>query len=313
MNEDFTVQGSESWKNYRLDKIGGSESGVVMGLSPYKTPLQLYNEKKGITPPEEQNFAMQQGIDLEPIAREAYEKETGLPVLPTVLTHSELNYMLASLDGITFDNQIILEIKCGRTAFKQAKDGVIPDYYMAQLQHNMYVAGAKVAHYYCFNPDSQDVQNQIEAIFGEDNIKPEYETVLMTVERDEKFIELMLEAEEFFAECLKTNTPPPPTEKDVIEITDLDLSSDSLAVLKELESSYENIKAEEKRLSDLKKMAIKIADGRSIKYGKLQLRMSIRKGSIDYPKLIEKECPDCDVELYRKKSSCSWALSIKES
>ena len=52
---------------------------------------------------------MRHGTDTEPAARAAYESQTGNVMQPQVLEHKGYS---ASLDGITFDHDLIVEIKC---------------------------------------------------------------------------------------------------------------------------------------------------------------------------------------------------------
>jgi putative phage-type endonuclease len=42
-----TGMSHEDWLGYRKDGIGASESGIIMGLSPYKASIQLFYEKIG--------------------------------------------------------------------------------------------------------------------------------------------------------------------------------------------------------------------------------------------------------------------------
>ena len=42
------VTHSEEWYKFRLENgIGGSESGIVLGISPYKSRIRLFHEKIG--------------------------------------------------------------------------------------------------------------------------------------------------------------------------------------------------------------------------------------------------------------------------
>jgi hypothetical protein len=52
---------------------------------------------------------MRHGSELEPVARAAYERQTGLVMQPLVVVEGEYS---ASLDGITLAGERILEIKC---------------------------------------------------------------------------------------------------------------------------------------------------------------------------------------------------------
>src|SRR5687767_1350487 len=62
----------------------------------------------------------------------------------------------ASLDGITLDGQTLLEVKVpfqGRSsqAWQAAAANEVPEPYFFQLQHQLMVAGASVAHLYVFD------------------------------------------------------------------------------------------------------------------------------------------------------------------
>lgn len=71
------VQGSAEWLAYRRSVRNASESAALLGLSPWMTPYQLWRVKTGrFEPPVTQ--AMQRGTELEPLARQAYEAQTGL-------------------------------------------------------------------------------------------------------------------------------------------------------------------------------------------------------------------------------------------
>ena len=72
------------------------------------TPYQLWLLKTGrsetlVT------HAMQRGTEMEPLARAAYEEQTGLVMQPLVLDAGDYS---ASLDGMTLEGDLILEIKC---------------------------------------------------------------------------------------------------------------------------------------------------------------------------------------------------------
>lgn len=52
---------------------------------------------------------MQHGTQLEPKARAAYEEQAGSVMQPLVLTEGDYS---ASLDGITLEGDLVVEIKC---------------------------------------------------------------------------------------------------------------------------------------------------------------------------------------------------------
>ena len=68
MAKEYEVQRSEAWKIWRRSHLGSSESSIVMGVNPWKTILELYHEKTSdLEIPENSNFAMRRGVELEPL------------------------------------------------------------------------------------------------------------------------------------------------------------------------------------------------------------------------------------------------------
>ena len=78
------AQGSPEWHAYRLSRRNASESAAVLELSPWMTPYQLWLVKTGRSETRV-THAMQRGTDLEPLARAAYEDQTGRVMQPLVL------------------------------------------------------------------------------------------------------------------------------------------------------------------------------------------------------------------------------------
>jgi predicted phage-related endonuclease len=91
---------------------------------------------------------MQRGRELEPAARAAYEQLTGLVMEPLVLVDGEYS---ASLDGMTLDGSLILEVKApvrgqGSELWKEVQAGQLPEHYFWQVQTQLMVSAAKLAH-----------------------------------------------------------------------------------------------------------------------------------------------------------------------
>jgi putative phage-type endonuclease len=194
-------QGSPEWLAYRLAKRNASESAAVMGLSPWMTPYQLWLAKTG----RQQTLvtaAMQRGTDLEPLARRVYEEQTGLVMQPLVL---EAGSYSASLDGMTLEGDLVLEIKCPvrgtRSELWQAvTSGEVPEHYRVQVQHQLMVSGAQTAHLWVFD--------------GERGL-------LHSLERDEVLMERLQAAWDGFQRHLADDTPPVLTAADTVVRTDL--------------------------------------------------------------------------------------------
>lgn len=137
-------QGSKEWLEARKAGIGSSDAAAAIGVSKWKTPIQLWEEKtKGIIETEN-NWYMARGKALEPLIRQHYANETGEEVknMHGVLCHPEHKWMLASLDGYT-DSGKLLEIKTATTKHGWGEAGTdqIPGEYLVQVMHAMIVTG----------------------------------------------------------------------------------------------------------------------------------------------------------------------------
>jgi putative phage-type endonuclease len=128
----------------RSKGIGGSDVAPILGLSPWKTAYQVYQEKIGESDGVPDNPQMAYGRMMEPTIRQWYSNETGrsVTVPETVLAHPKHPFVLGSLDGITQDRRVI-EIKTARSGSDWGEPGTdqIPTYYMPQVQQYMMVTG----------------------------------------------------------------------------------------------------------------------------------------------------------------------------
>ncbi len=120
-------QRSDEWFAARLGKVTASKVKDVMskgrGSAPSATRnnymMHLLCERLTGVPGGEdlsRKPAVQRGIELEPIARSAYEVDAGVMTLETgLITHPRIPMMGASPDGLV-GNDGMLEIKCPNTA-----------------------------------------------------------------------------------------------------------------------------------------------------------------------------------------------------
>lgn len=130
----------------RRQGIGGSDAAVVVGLSPFKTPYQLYLEKRGEAPPDDEDtLAMKFGSLLEEPIVQHYCDVTGRAVRRQPLTfHDEHQFMLANIDRQILNDSRgpgILEVKTTNDWTGRSIHGVedIPDHYYLQAQHYLAV------------------------------------------------------------------------------------------------------------------------------------------------------------------------------
>lgn len=279
-------QGSKEWHDLRRNKIGASDCPVVMGIDPWKSPYQLFQEKFGLLEVPD-NYAMRRGRELEPLAREEFHKATGITVEPDVRFHPELGWMMASLDGISTDGKEAVEIKCpspDSLTFKLAVDGKVPDHYNAQIQHQMAVLGLNTMFYFVFDGATG---------------------IVLEIKRDDAFIDNIYEKETAFWNRLRNFDPPELIEKDYREIASdewnrwVNVYNEADALLKD---------AEEKK-EQARKALIDLSNGLNSKGNGLTLTKYVRRGTIDYSAIPE--LSGKDLEPYRKKPSETWRITTK--
>jgi putative phage-type endonuclease len=177
-------QGSSVWLDWRRGGIGASDAPVIMGVSPWMDAETLWLEKTGRQSGRPSSFAMRRGQILEPQARTLYIQRTGIHVAPLCLEHGERRWMRASLDGISDDGRVVLEVKCpGAADHAVAQRGAVPPKYVPQLQHLLAVAGAPVCHYWSYRDG--------EGVLVEVAPDPAYAARL--AEREEEFWRLVVE------------------------------------------------------------------------------------------------------------------------
>ncbi len=94
----------EEWLAYRRKGIGGSDAAAVLGISPFRTGVDLYYDKLGQSvEDDEQNWvAKEMGAQLEDLVARIFAKKTGLAVcpMPVMFQHAEHPWMLADVDRL---------------------------------------------------------------------------------------------------------------------------------------------------------------------------------------------------------------------
>lgn len=145
----------EEWLEVRRKGIGSSDAAAAVGLSPYKSQLELWMEKTGRDEglpkpdPHDETSPLYWGTLLEPIVAAHYTKRTGHKVrrVNAVLQHSTEPWMLANIDReVMGDEQVqILECKtAGLNGARLWKEGV-PEYVQLQVLHQLAVTGKRAA------------------------------------------------------------------------------------------------------------------------------------------------------------------------
>lgn len=184
---------TEAQKVARRRGIGGSDVSSVFSLEPYGCKLKLFHDKTGVKPDfESMNGNMERGIYLEDIACAIYEQISGntLKSMPQ-LADKVYPWMLANVDRmIETTGRKVLEVKCpSRDSFYRMKTEGVPDYYILQGQHYMYVTKAESMEYAIFCADTWEME-------------------IVPVERDDVLINKIIEQEKLFWEQKEAGIAP---------------------------------------------------------------------------------------------------------
>lgn len=276
------MQQTEEWLELRRSKLGASDAPVIMQVSPWKTPLQLWEEKIGLRKNEFKTSSMQRGLDMEEEARNKFQEATGLSVKADIAFHPKISWMMASLDGIDDSRKNIVEIKCvNRNDHAQALSGSIPEKYFPQVQHQLAVCELEMAYYFSYSPDN---------------------FALIQVYRDDSFINKMIKKETEFWECIQDFVPPPLMERDYILKDDPQWSEAASRWI----FASQKLKDLEKEEKLAREELLSLSQNQNVMGSGIKLTRMLRKGNVEYNKIPELEA--VNLEVYRKKPVEYWRI-----
>lgn len=267
-------QNSQEWLEFRRSKIGASDAPIIMGVSPYKSPKQLLNEKRSGVSSTVMHAGIQAGKDLEPYALSLLNAEKGLKMEPLVCQSDEYEFMIASYDGYDLEANVACEIKVPNLADHQlAVNGKVPEKYYPQLQHQMLVSNLKSI-IYCSYRD--------------------LEIAIVIVERDEAYLKSLIAKEKHFYECMQD-------EDNLSSIyEENNLLDDLFFKLQEFKAEKkELIRVLEDKEEKLKEAILALVGQRETKTYKTTVR-KIYRTTYDYKKMAEDY--KCNLEPYKKES-----------
>jgi predicted phage-related endonuclease len=126
--------------------IGGSDARIIMG-GDERALLRLWQEKRGEVEPEDLsgNLIVQLGLATEKLNRRWYEVNTGHAItdVQRQVRHPTVRWMCATLDGRVEATGAVFEAKF-MLPWSFSEEAAA-EKYMAQLQHNMWVAASRAA------------------------------------------------------------------------------------------------------------------------------------------------------------------------
>lgn len=274
-------QNTPEWLSYRRNRIGASDASSIMGIG-FMTPNQLFYNKLGLYDPFISK-AMNKGQELEPMARDCFIRDIGVNVEPVVVEHEERPWQMASLDGISKDRKLFVEIKTGgETVLNMAKEGKIPEKYFCQIQHQLEVTGLEKCFYYFFD--------------GERGYPIE-------IKRDDDYIQRLVEAEKKFWDGLQNFEAPPLTDKDRV--------TRETAEMKKLAAEWleitERIKTYTAREKEVRELMLKECEYQNSIGGGVTLTKVVRQGNVDYKAIAQLK--DMDLNPYRKEPTEFWRVA----
>lgn len=187
---------TKEWLEARRQGVCGSDASIVLGINPYRSILQLWEDKTGRIPVEEtENEYTYFGHVMEPVIKKEFMKRTGLKVRVKnyILQSEKYPWMLADIDGTVKKGDGTFALFEAKTATEYKKDiwkERVPEEYYAQVQHYLCVTGFYKA-YVC-------------AVVGGNSY------FCHEIRRDEPYIRMLVEKETLFWQCVVTDTEPLP-------------------------------------------------------------------------------------------------------
>lgn len=295
------------WLEWRRQGIGASDSPAIMGVSPYKTILQIYEDKISTEAPVEiSSRIMEKGNELEPVARKQFAahfnllNDTDETFEPKLVTLEEFPFMKASLDGCSKNGKIIVEIKLqGKENHVRLAEGQklnLPDGksyirldYWTQMQHQFICSGAEEGYLCSINDTVLDAKK--------------LDVKWIKILPDREYQKLHFRSCVHFWDCVQNKTPPQPGGDDLLPLTGMD---DKIKLWKKLKLKIEN---EEEELESLRKEILaKVTHPKMYACG-VTITEVEKQGSVDYKKIPELK--GVDLEKYRKASSKYYKMDIK--
>lgn len=181
-------QNSDEWHEMRSLHITASDMPIIMSENPWINKHKLWKQKMGLIEGPFQNQRMVEGSRLEEYARDYFSKRQNCTYSPKVVVSRASPFIMASLDGLDASCSKVLEIKCGEKSHEYAKKGEIPRYYYGQLQCQLYVTELDRLDYLSYRSDD--------------------DVVVLSVNRDDEYIETMVKKAKEFYDCLTSFKEP---------------------------------------------------------------------------------------------------------
>lgn len=184
----------------RTQFIGGSDVAAILGLDPYKTRLQVYEEKVGIGEPFEGNIHTRRGTRLEEVAAEEYMTKHGVKLIRINkrIVNPRYPFITARIDRRVVGARKVVEFKCPSLgSFSKMKREGLHEGYIAQLHSYLGTTGFEEGAWGIFCADLWDLLD-------------------IEVEQDPKLVrDIEKQLAAFWDEHILKRVPPPADDADL--------------------------------------------------------------------------------------------------
>ncbi len=232
----------------RATFLGGSDAAAVLGISPWRTPLDVYLEKVGGAPrgefDESRLRAIARGKRMEPYVLDLLAEETGLQIIARNRRYmdNEFPFLACEVDaeddaGENIEIKTVSPFKA-REWGEEATDE-IPVHYTAQAMHGLMITGRPVCIF--------------GVLIGGDDLR------VYRVERDDETIH-HLRAKEvaFWREHVQKRIPPEPSSaQDILWLYGKD-SGTAIEASIEIKEAVQELKQLNERIKELGSQADKL-------------------------------------------------------
>lgn len=291
----------------RRTYLGGADIAAILGVSPYRTRLDLYLDKvegsQPVTDPAKQKI-LERGKRLEPYVLDMLSAEHGVQIVArnNRYLHPDYSFIAAEIDAETSDGRNV-EAKTAsdfysRRMWGEAGTDEIPVYYTAQCMHGMMVRPAP--------------STLLPVMLGIDDFR------VYNVERDDQLIEEIRQAEVDFWGMIQRREPPAPTtESDLLRLFpahDTEMVQASDEVFRKYQKLKDLLKRQKMLESDIEDLQLELKmvmqDAGALKFGANMLatwrKQDTKRFDIDsfrtkYPALAERYTKTTSSRVFRTR------------
>ena len=294
-------QRTDAWLRWREQGITATESAVILGLSPFKTPWRLWAEKVHRAVPENLDAIPQVrfGREHEDHVRHLFESAHGIFVAPACAEMDGNDAIFrASFDGLTIED-VPVEIKCpGRNTLEDvASRGTGSDayrLYSVQVQHQIMVSGAAHGWLVFYRPEDESL-------------------IEFDIPRDEELIARIRSEGRAFWEnhVVKRREPAMDPGRDVYfpqgeaAAAWAGAAGDYLALEREIRDAAKRLAELRESQGRVKDEIARLMGGHLIaEFAGVRVKRTMRAGAVDYDALLQaKGIPPAEKEAFRKSPS----------